>query len=103
LRTRAAIWSIDKFGDVDPAALRQWVNVLNPGDEKYGAQIRADAYGATAGSILRCFFGPGHLEARWLEPFGDRLHTTLADFHEQSLSAVAKRMAKLPLLATELR
>jgi ADP-ribosylglycohydrolase len=58
-----------------------------------------DSYGATAGSLLGCYFGPDHLEARWTEPFHDRIHTTLADFHEQSLSAVAKRMAQLPLLA----
>ena len=58
-----------------------------------------DSYGATAGSLLGAWFGPGHLEQRWLEPFGDRIHTTLADFHEQSLSAVAARMAALPRLA----
>jgi hypothetical protein len=55
-----------------------------------------DSYGATAGSLLGCFFGPGHLESRWLEPFQDQIHTTLAGFHEQSLSKVAKRMAALP-------
>jgi ADP-ribosylglycohydrolase len=57
-----------------------------------------DSYGATAGSLLGCYFGPGHLAARWIEPFHDRIHTTLADFHEQSLSAVARRMAQLPRL-----
>lgn len=60
-----------------------------------------DSYGATAGSLLGCFFGPGHLESRWLEPFRDRIHTTLADFHEQSLSTLAARMAKLPVLVAE--
>lgn len=55
-----------------------------------------DSFGATAGSILGAWFGPGRLAARWLEPFGDRIHTALALFHEQSLSAVAARMAALP-------
>jgi ADP-ribosylglycohydrolase len=55
-----------------------------------------DSYGATAGSLLGAWFGPGLLEERWLAPFGDRIHTTLAGFHEQSLSAVAARMAALP-------
>lgn len=55
-----------------------------------------DSFGATAGSILGAWFGPGRLADRWLEPFGDRIHTALALFHEQSLSAVAARMAALP-------
>lgn len=55
-----------------------------------------DSYGATAGSILGAYFGPGHLEDRWLAPFNDTIHTTLANFHEQSLSRLARRMSKLP-------
>ena len=57
-----------------------------------------DSYGARAGSLLGAFFGAGHLEERWIKPFNDRLHTTLANFHEQSLNAVAKRMGQLPAL-----
>jgi ADP-ribosylglycohydrolase len=60
-----------------------------------------DSYGATAGSILGMYFGPGHLENRWLAPFNDRIHTALADFHEQSLSALAKRMAGLPRMVSD--
>ncbi len=60
-----------------------------------------DSYGATAGSLLGAFFGPGHLEARWLEPFHDTIHVALANFHEQSLSALAKRMGRLPFLVDE--
>lgn len=55
-----------------------------------------DSYGATAGSLLGAYFGPGHLEDRWLKPFNDTLRTTVADFHEHSLAAVARRMARLP-------
>lgn len=55
-----------------------------------------DSYGATAGSLLGAFFGPGHLEERWLHPFQDTIHTSLARFHEQSLSRLAKRVAQLP-------
>ena len=58
----------------------------------------ADSYGATAGSLLGALHGPGSLETRWLAPFGDRIHTTLATFREQSLSAVARRMGRLPAL-----
>lgn len=57
-----------------------------------------DSYGATAGSILGAYFGPGHLEARWLEPFNDDLRTRLAGFYDRSLSSVAKRMGRLPAL-----
>ena len=55
-----------------------------------------DSFGATAGSILGCYYGPGHLDARWLEPLRDTLHTSLAEFHDPSLSSVARRMGRLP-------
>lgn len=58
-----------------------------------------DSYGATAGAMLGCLFGPGHLEERWLAPINDTIHTTLADLHEQRLSALARRIAKLPELS----
>ena len=62
-----------------------------------------DSFGATAGSLLGAYFGPGHLEPRWLEPFNDDIHTALAWFYERSLSKLAKRMAELPRrVATEL-
>ncbi len=56
-----------------------------------------DSYAATAGSILGAYFGPGHLEDRWLAPFNDTIHTTLADFHVQSLSQVTRLMGDLPV------
>ena len=55
-----------------------------------------DSYGCTAGSILGNFFGPGHLDQRWLAPFNDTIHLALATFHGQSLSSLAKRMSQLP-------
>jgi ADP-ribosylglycohydrolase len=55
-----------------------------------------DSFGATAGSILGAFFGPGHLEPRWVQPFHDEIRTGLNFFYERSLSALARRMAKLP-------
>ena len=55
-----------------------------------------DSFGATAGSLLRAYFGPGHLEPRWLEPFNDDIHTALAWFYVRSLSKLAERMAALP-------
>ena len=60
-----------------------------------------DSYGATSGSILGLYFGPGHLEPRWLEPFNDDIHTALAWFFERSLSKLAARMAQLPLKLAE--
>ncbi len=55
-----------------------------------------DSYGATAGSILGAYFGPGHLEDRWIAPFDDRLQTKLAGFSEHRLGAVAARLGQLP-------
>ena len=55
-----------------------------------------DSFGATAGSILGAYFGPGYLEDRWLAPFNDDFRCALARFDEQSLSRLAKRMGELP-------
>lgn len=55
-----------------------------------------DSFGATAGSLLGAFFGPGRLEDRWLAPFHDELRSGLALFYERSLSALARRMGRLP-------
>ena len=55
-----------------------------------------DSFGATAGSILGAYFGPGHLASRWLAPLHDEVRIGLAAFHERSLSALARRMGELP-------
>jgi ADP-ribosylglycohydrolase len=55
-----------------------------------------DSFGSMAGSLLGAYFGPGHLEPRWLEPFNDDIRTTLARFYERSLSKLARRMGELP-------
>jgi ADP-ribosylglycohydrolase len=55
-----------------------------------------DSFGATSGSLLGAYFGPGHLEERWLRPFNDDIHTALAWFYERSLSRLARRMSELP-------
>jgi hypothetical protein len=57
-----------------------------------------DSFGATAGSILGAYFGPGHLDNRWLKPFHDDIRTGVNFFHERSLSALARRMGQLPRL-----
>jgi hypothetical protein len=59
-----------------------------------------DSFGCTSGSLLGAFFGPGHLEPRWLAPFHDEIRTAMAWFYERSLSTLAKRMSKLPALVT---
>ena len=57
-----------------------------------------DSFGATVGSILGAFWGPGHLDPRWLAPFHDEIRTGLNFFPERSLSALAKRMGRLTAL-----
>lgn len=57
-----------------------------------------DSFGATAGSLLGIRFGPDGLDKRWLSPFNDTIRTQLAGFHEQSLSEIAARIARLPVL-----
>ena len=57
-----------------------------------------DSFGATAGSLLGQWFGPGGLSPRWTEPFRNTIHTALADFHDQDLSRVVQRMGLLPRL-----
>jgi ADP-ribosylglycohydrolase len=56
-----------------------------------------DSFGKLAGSLMGAYFGPGHLENRWIEPFNDDLRTTMASFHERSLSKVVQRIADLHL------
>ena len=60
-----------------------------------------DSFGATAGSLLGAYFGPGHLDDKWLKLFNDDIHTGLAWFFERSVSKLAKRMSKLPILINE--
>jgi ADP-ribosylglycohydrolase len=57
-----------------------------------------DSFGATCGSILGAYFGPGHLEDRWTAPFNDTIQLALATTWESSISALADRMAALPAL-----
>lgn len=57
-----------------------------------------DSFGATSGSILGAYFGEGGFDKKWLEPFNDKLDTTMGGFYEYRLSEVAKRMAALPAL-----
>jgi ADP-ribosylglycohydrolase len=60
-----------------------------------------DSYGATAGALLGTWFGPGHLEERWLAPFHDEIRTLLAGWYEPSLSRTADRVATLPGLTLD--
>jgi ADP-ribosylglycohydrolase len=56
-----------------------------------------DSFGATAGSYLGALLGPDAFDLEhWTGRFGDRIHLALATFHEQSLSALAARLAALP-------
>ena len=55
-----------------------------------------DSFGASAGSILGAYFGPGSLDRKWILPFNDDIHSGMAWFFERSLSNLANRMGKLP-------
>ena len=55
-----------------------------------------DSFGATAGSLLGAWFGPGHLESRWTDPFQDRIQLALATTWVTSISELMARMAALP-------
>lgn len=55
-----------------------------------------DSFGATAGSLLGLWFGPGHLDARWTDPFHDRIQLALATTWIGSISELVARMAALP-------
>lgn len=55
-----------------------------------------DSFGATSGSMLGAFFGPDHLDDRWLRPFNNTIYHALADFHEYDLDALAERLGRLP-------
>lgn len=56
-----------------------------------------DSFGATAGSILGAYFGPGYLKDKWYKIFNDDIRTGLAFFYENSLSTLQKRLGELPL------
>lgn len=56
----------------------------------------ADSYGATAGAILGCFFGPGYLDDRWLTPFNNEIRTSIATQPEWQLGKLAQRISGLP-------
>ena len=60
-----------------------------------------DSFGATSGSILGAYFGPGYLDDKWVKPFNDDIHTGLAWFFERSVSKLAKRMSKLPAISLQ--
>jgi ADP-ribosylglycohydrolase len=55
-----------------------------------------DSFGATSGSMLGAFFGPGYLDERWLAPFSNRIQHALADLHEYKLDALADRFSRMP-------
>jgi hypothetical protein len=55
-----------------------------------------DSFSATAGSLMGMHLGRGSLPARWLEPFGDRLRNSLADYPQGSIQQLCKTAAMLP-------
>ena len=55
-----------------------------------------DSFGATAGSILGAYFGPGHLDARWTDPFDDRIQLALATTWVSSIDELTQRVGRLP-------
>jgi ADP-ribosylglycohydrolase len=74
-------------------------------NEVIGMQVSqgcdTDCFGKIAGSILGVHLGPSRLDPHWLKPFNNRIHCSLANFHEQSFSAVTERISRLPQLVNE--
>ena len=58
-----------------------------------------DSFGATAGSVLGCLFGPGYLDEKWLVPINNRLDHGLSNFHVYNLSELAVRIGRLAPLS----
>ena len=85
-RTRAARTELEPI-DTDDDGLLEWVGRRSRFAKAYGVRIDLDDLEAIVsrhGGAARCV------------ATGDRVHLALATFHEQSLSALAARMAALP-------
>jgi hypothetical protein len=102
----------DKYGEYSHCRVYQesgtlinslrWAENVGDGFCKQVSQGNdTDSYGATSGSILGMYFGPGYLEESWLAPFHNDIHSGLAWFFERDLQALAKRMGQLPTLAMQ--
>jgi len=60
-----------------------------------------DSFGATCGSIAGLLMGPTKLDSKWLKPFNDKIHTSLAGFNEDSISNITNRVTRLHSLVTK--
>ena len=61
-----------------------------------------DSFGATAGSLLGAYFGPGYLHSKWIDPFNDDIHSGLAWFFERSIKKLSQRMGNLPIKMSQI-
>ena len=102
----------DKYGEYGHCRIYQEIGMLIntlkfAKDVGHGICIQVsqgadtDSFGATSGSILGAYFGPGYLDDKWIKPFNDDIHTGLAWFFERSVSKLAKRMSKLPAISIQ--
>jgi hypothetical protein len=102
----------DKYGEYGHCRIYQEIGMLIntlkfAKDVGHGICIQVsqgadtDSFGATSGSILGAYFGPGYLDDKWVKPFNDDIHTGLAWFFERSVSKLAKRMSKLPAISLQ--
>ena len=102
----------DKYGEYGHCRIYQEIGMLIntlkfAKDVGHGICIQVsqgadtDSFGATSGSILGAYFGPGYLDDKWIKPFNDDIHTGLAWFFERSVSKLAKRMSKLPAISLQ--
>jgi len=100
----------DKYGEYGHCRIYQEIGMLIntlifAEDVGHGICIQVsqgadtDSFGATSGSLLGAYFGPGFLDESWIKPFNDDIHTGLAWFFERSVSKLAKRMSRLPLIS----
>ena len=104
----------DKYGEYGHCRIYQEIGMLINSlkfaeDVGHGICIQVsqgadtDSFGATSGSLLGAYFGPGFLDDKWVEPFNDDIHTGLAWFFERSISKLAKRMSNLPRMTNSLK
>lgn len=57
--------------------------------------LDTDCNGANVGSIIGVIHGSTNIPQKWTEPLQDTLHTTLAQWDENSISELARRSARL--------
>jgi len=59
-----------------------------------------DSNGATVGSVLGTMLGAARLPARWIDPLGNRIRSSLRGFDNSAIDLLAQRTLKIALTST---